>query len=110
MLWFCLFRVSPAAYGGSQARGPIGAVAASLRHGHSNTGSKPCLRTAPQLLKPLSEARDGTRDLMDTSWVPYCRAMTGTPTRAFGRTCYLNTSEEATNELPEKVYFYREGE
>ena len=31
------------AYGGSQARGPIGAVAAGLRQSHSNAGSEPCL-------------------------------------------------------------------
>ena len=38
---FLLFRAAPAAYGGSQARGPIEAVAASLQHSHSNTGSEP---------------------------------------------------------------------
>ena len=39
---FCLlsfFRAEPAAYGGSQARGLIGAVAAGLHKSHSNTGS-----------------------------------------------------------------------
>jgi len=36
---FLLFR----AYGGSQARGRIGAVAASLRQSHSSVGSKPHL-------------------------------------------------------------------
>ena len=36
---FGLFRTAPVAYGGSQARGQIGAVAASLHHSHSNTGS-----------------------------------------------------------------------
>ena len=44
-LFFCLFafsRATPAAYG-SQARGPIRAVAAGLCHSHSNAGSKPCL-------------------------------------------------------------------
>ena len=30
--FFCLFRAAPAAYGGSQARGRIGATAASLHH------------------------------------------------------------------------------
>ena len=35
--FFCRFRGAPAAYGGSQARGQIGAVAAGLRHSHSNT-------------------------------------------------------------------------
>ena len=39
----------PAAYGGSQARGPIGAVAASLHHSHNNQGSKPRLPPTPQL-------------------------------------------------------------
>ena len=38
------------AYGGSQARGPIGAVAASLRQSHSNVGSEPSLQPTPQLL------------------------------------------------------------
>ena len=31
LLLFCLFRATPAAYGSSQARGQIGAAAASLR-------------------------------------------------------------------------------
>ena len=42
--WFCLFATSwaaPAAYGGSPARGRIGAVATGLRQSHSNSGSKP---------------------------------------------------------------------
>ena len=38
-LSFCFFRAAPTAYGGSQARAPIGAVAASLHHSHSNVGS-----------------------------------------------------------------------
>ena len=37
------------AYGGSQARGVIGAVATGLRHSPSNAGSKPRLRPTPQL-------------------------------------------------------------
>ena len=36
-------RAALAAYGVSQARGPIRAVASSLCQGHSNTGSKPHL-------------------------------------------------------------------
>ena len=40
---FFLFRASPAAYGSSQARGQVRAVAASLRHSHSHTRSKPHL-------------------------------------------------------------------
>ena len=38
-LFYCLFRASTMAYGGSQARGQIGAVAAGLHHSHSNAGS-----------------------------------------------------------------------
>ena len=37
------------AYGGSQARGRIGAVAAGLHHSHSNARSGPRLRPTPQL-------------------------------------------------------------
>ena len=37
--FFFFFRAALAAYGGSQARGLIGAVAASLRHSHSNARS-----------------------------------------------------------------------
>ena len=44
-----LFRALPVAYGGSQARGPIGAVAISLRHSHSNAGSELHLQLIPQL-------------------------------------------------------------
>ena len=48
--FFCLFSATPAACGSSQARGPVGATAASLHHSHSNTGSEPCLRPTPQLM------------------------------------------------------------
>ena len=37
-LFFCLLMATLAAYGSSQARGPI--RAASLHHSHSNAGSK----------------------------------------------------------------------
>ena len=36
-------------YGGFQARGPIGAVAAGLCHSNSNAGSEPSLQPTPQL-------------------------------------------------------------
>ena len=51
-IYFGLFAISkagPAAYGGSQARGQIGAVATSLRQSHSNAGSELRLRPIPQL-------------------------------------------------------------
>ena len=50
---FCLSRAAPVAYGGYQARGPIRAVAASLRQSHSNAESKPCLPPTPQLTAML---------------------------------------------------------
>ena len=46
---FCLFRAAPTAYGGSQARGPIGAITAALHHNHSNAGSEPYPKATPQL-------------------------------------------------------------
>ena len=57
--FFGHFRVTPMAYGSSQARNRIGAAAAGLRHSHSTTGSKTHLRATPQLqqrwiLNPLS--------------------------------------------------------
>ena len=50
---FCLSRATLEAFGGSQARGRIRAVATSLCHSHSSTGSKPCLRPTPQLTAAL---------------------------------------------------------
>jgi len=41
------------AYGGSQARGRIGAVAASLCYSRSNVRSKLCLQPTPQLTAML---------------------------------------------------------
>ena len=46
---FCLLRAAPAAYGTSQARGPIRAVAPGLCQSHSNARSEPCLQPTPQL-------------------------------------------------------------
>ena len=57
---FCLFVVvvvvivaiswaAPAAYGDSQARGRIGAVATGLHQSHSNAGSEPRLQPTPQV-------------------------------------------------------------
>ena len=46
---FAFSRAAPAAYGGSQARSLIGAVAAGLRQSHSNVGSEPRLQPTPQL-------------------------------------------------------------
>ena len=50
LFFFASSRAAPTAYGGSQARGQIGAVAAGLHHSHSHTRSEPCLRPPPQLM------------------------------------------------------------
>ena len=47
--FFAISWADPAAYGGSQARGPIGAVATGLRQSHSNAESEPRLQPTPQL-------------------------------------------------------------
>ena len=70
---FCLFRAAPVVYGGSQARGLIGVVAASLHHSSWQH----------QILNPLSEARDQTRNLMVSSWIRFCCATTGTPKKTY---------------------------
>ena len=62
-LFYFPFRATPMAYGGSQARDLIRAVAASLHQSHSNSGSQPHLWPTPQqcrIFNPLSEARDRT--------------------------------------------------
>ena len=46
---FCLFGVTPAAYGGSQARGHTAAIAAGLLHSHGNSEPEPCLQPTPWL-------------------------------------------------------------
>ena len=60
---FIFSRAAPVAYGGSQARGPIGATAAGLHHSHSHAGSELRLRPTPQLRAtpvrhPRSQAGD----------------------------------------------------
>ena len=66
------FRATPMAYGSSQSRGPIRAIAAGLYHSHSNLSHVYHLHHSSQqhrILNPLSKARDRTGILMDTSWV-----------------------------------------
>jgi len=48
--FFAIFWAAPAAYGGSQARGTIGAVATGLHQIHSHAGSEPHLQPTPQLM------------------------------------------------------------
>ena len=64
-LYFAISWATPAAYGGSQARGRIGAVATSLHQSHSNQDlSRVCnlhhSSRQRQIVNPLSKARDRT--------------------------------------------------
>ena len=61
--FFGLFRATPATYGGSQARGPIGVAALACATATA---------TLDRILNPLKVPRDGTCVLTDTSWVCYC--------------------------------------
>ena len=51
--FFVISWAAPMAYGGSQARGWIGAVATGLGQSHSNAGSEPCRQPIPQLMAML---------------------------------------------------------
>ena len=67
--YFVFSRAVPVAYGGSQARGLIGAVAAGLHHSHSSAGSEHVFDLhhsswQSQILNPLSKAWDRTCNLM----------------------------------------------
>ena len=86
--WRCYFffflRATPKAHRCSQARDWIGVAPVGLHHSSSNARSKLHLQSTPQLmsmmiLNPLSEDRDQTCVLLDSSQVCYCWAMTGTP-------------------------------
>ena len=50
---FLLSRATLMAYGGSQGRGPIGAVAGGLHHSHSNAGFELHLQPTPRLTATL---------------------------------------------------------
>ena len=62
------------AYGGSQARGPIGATANARATATPDQSSQ-----QHRILNPLSEARDQTHNLMVPSQIRFRCAMTGTP-------------------------------
>jgi len=76
--FFFFLRATPMAYGGSQARGQNGAIAAGHSHSHSNARSEPGLdlhHSSQQrlILKPVSETRDQTCILTDTSQICFHR-------------------------------------
>ena len=67
--FFYYFRATPLAYAGSQARCPIGAVAAGLCHSHSNTGSKLCLWHTPQLTAMLDSPTHWARPEIEHTYL-----------------------------------------
>ena len=71
---FFYFRATSVAYGSSQPGDRIGAVVGSLHHSHSNGRSEAHLQSTHLkcwILNPLSEARNQTLILMDTSQICY---------------------------------------
>ena len=68
---YCLFRATPAAYGGSQTRSRTGAGAAGLRHSHSNTRSPSDIWDLLQLWATLDLLIHGARPGIEpaSSWV-----------------------------------------
>ena len=64
--FFFFFSVVPAAYGGFQARGLIGPVAAGLHQSHSNEGSELHLRAHGNAGSLTHQARTGIKPA--TSW------------------------------------------
>ena len=84
---------APSAYGGSQATGLIRAVAAGLHHSSWQR----------QILKPPTEARDRTCNLMVPSRIHFCCATTGTPSHCYwwGLLCGLSFGSVF---LPEVVF------
>ena len=94
ILVFCIFRVAPMAYGDSQARCLIRAIAAGLCQSHSNTRSKPRLRPTVQLMATLdpqsTERGQGlNHNLMVPSQICFCCAMMGTLAQHFKSTILL---------------------
>ena len=97
---FLLFRVACEASGSFQARGQIGAAAASLCH--SNMGSEPCLRPTPKLrAMPVSHPTEGGQGLnyilMDASLIHSHCATTGTPNVFWSRRIFSFGVEEFKN-------------
>ena len=76
-----LFRATPAAYRGSQARGLIEATVARA----TATPGPSCMCDLHhsswqcQIVNPLSEARDQTHNLMAPSWIGFCCTTVETP-------------------------------
>ena len=83
-LFFFFLGPHPEAYGGSQAKGQIGATAAGLHHSHRPQQHQIRATSAAyssrqrRILNPLSEATARTHNLMVPSQIRFRYAMTGT--------------------------------
>ena len=68
--FFCLFKATSTAHGGSQAMGAIRAVAAGLHHNHSNSGSEPWLISSFIVVREDTWNNFYTRKFIEFSFVP----------------------------------------
>ena len=106
-IYFCLFRAAPVACGSSQARGLIGTTAAATA---MPDPSPICdlhhSSWQHQILNPLSEARDRTSVLMDSSQICFCCAMVGIPISAHLFDCrtLISFYDECSPEVIQKAY------
>ena len=80
-----LFRATPAAYRGSQARGPIRATASGLHHSHSSLALKKKKKKVSKLL--LLGKKQAVRELLNVSWG--CMHYLCTPQRKLLETHYV---------------------
>ena len=77
--FFFFFRATPVAYGRSQAMGLIGAIATSLCQDPGRICDLYHSSLQCRIRDPLSEAREGTRNLMVPSRIRFCCTTMGTP-------------------------------
>ena len=87
-VFFCIFLAAPVAYGASQARvksemKPMAYVTAIAMPNLRRICDLHHSSQQRQILKPLSEARDQTHILMDTSRIHFYSATMGTPSCNF---------------------------
>ena len=99
---FFLFMAAPVAQGRSQARGQIRVAAeayitAVATLDPSCISNLHCSFQHHRIFNPLSEARDGTRILVDSRWICFCCATTGTP-RPLSFIC-CKTARKCSDEL-----------
>ena len=107
IIFFFLFIAAPAAYVYSQARGWIGAAAASLHHSHIRSQlhlwPTPWLMATPSF-NPLSKTRDWTCILMDASWILNLVSFSGNSQPSFFLVSFLHFWQEGSPTL--NVHWY----